>query len=114
MEIESSVNQINAGDPERFLLADGFFIEHPHVDENFGGIRAGFSLKANAEPAVAAFAASGDGIGEAEESSFRAAFIFKAFEEEVVFVIEHRAKATTTDVTFSGTVNSVADGHVVG
>ena len=63
----------------------------------------------------AAFVAHrGDGVGEGEELGFRPALAGKPFEEEGVFVIEHRQQPLTGNITLARAVDGVADGHVVG
>src|SRR5260370_35498123 len=113
MEIEGAVDEVDTDGSERFLLPDAFFVEHSDVDEDFGGIGTGLGLKTNAQPAIASLAASGDRICEGEKGDFSAAFVFEPLEEEIVFVIEHRAKGAAAGVAFGGALNGVADGHVI-
>ena len=80
VEVKSAVNQVNADDPQRFLLPDVFFIQRAHMDENLRRPRAGLRLEANAQPAIAPFAARRNGVGEGKKSCFASARFFKTFE----------------------------------
>ena len=53
-------------------------------------------------------------VGKNEKPGRRPAFLRKPFQQQAVFVIEHRFQALAADVTLGVPVNGVADGHVVG
>src|SRR5207244_12188855 len=90
MMIKRAIDQIDADRAKRFLLPNVLLIEHAHVDENFGSFRSGVGLKADAEPAIAAFPPRRDGVGENEESGPSSALFRQSLAKQVVLIIEHR------------------------
>jgi hypothetical protein len=108
------VNQVHADHAERFLLALGFFVERPHMNDDGGGIAVVMNLKFNSEPALAFVALRGDGVGENKKRAFVTARFVEPLEQQVEFMIQHGLQTLAADVTVGRAVNRVADGHVVG
>src|SRR5258706_6161412 len=114
MVIKSAIDQIDSDRSERFLLSNVFFVQHAHVNEDFGGLGAGLGLETDAQPAAAFFTTGRDGVGKDEKSSAAPPFFSQALEQKIVFVIEHGTQPAPADVTVRGTVNGIADCHIVG
>src|SRR5579859_4414321 len=89
-------------------------IEHAQMNINFRWVGAGNRLKFDPEPAVAALAASSNCVSKSEESCVAAALVFEPFQEQVIFVIQHGLEPPPADIALRRTIDSVADGHIVG
>jgi hypothetical protein len=59
-------------------------------------------------------ASGGDGIGEHKEGPMAADLFVESLDQEVVFSIQHRLQPDAPYVTISGTVDGVAERHIVG
>jgi len=117
VEEAGAVDQVDADDPERFLLRLLLAVEHVDVDEDLAVGVARMRLKAHPEPAVAlarsAEAARLDGVGEDEERRGVATALAQALEIQAVLVLEHALQALAADVALAAAVDRVADRHVV-
>src|SRR5262249_39842872 len=100
------------------LLANGFVIQHPDVNENFRKRRMWLILEPDAEPAVTfivTFETAGcDRVSKNKKRHLIATLCSEALLEQDVFVIEHRAQPLAADVTLGRPVDRVAHGHVIG
>ena len=87
-----TIEQIDADDPEGFLLEGSLVVEHPHVEDDLRRLIARMRLKFHAHPAVAFVAAlvtaRDDGIGEGEERRGIAAAVGEALDVELELEIE--------------------------
>ncbi len=118
VEVERGVNEIDPDDAERLLLLEVLLVQHPDVDEDLRGLRAGLGLEADAHPAMGLarmkLAVRGDGIGKDEEAGGLAALGVEPLAHQVVLVLEHGLEALAADVAVAMAVDGVADDHVVG
>src|SRR5205085_8694651 len=109
---------IYADDPERFLLVDIRFIEHPDVDDNLARLTAGLLLKTDPEPAVRFVVlfetARGHCVRKHKKGPKAAELFVKALDQQVVLVIQHCLKTIAAHVTVCRSVNGIAESHVVG
>ncbi len=116
--IERPVKKIHSDDAERFLLVDVRFIQHPDVDNDLARLAPRMLLETDAEPAVRFIVllktARRHGVGENKKGADAAELLVQAFDQQVVFVIEHGLEAGSAHVAIRRTVNRVAEGHVVG
>src|SRR4029077_5379045 len=53
-------------------------------------------------------------VGENKECLLSAEFSIQAFNEKIIFVVEHCLETNTADVAVSRSINRVAECHVVG
>ena len=86
MIVEGAVDQVHADDPERFLLIDVRFVQHPHVDDDLARLTARFGLEAHPEPAVRFVVlletARRDGVGENKKGALVADLLVEPFDQE--------------------------------
>src|SRR5208283_1471135 len=117
VQVKRAVNKVHTDHTERLLLAGVFFVEHPDVDNDFGGFLPWRSLEPNAHPTAPLLltreAASRHCVREGKESALVAVRFFESFLRQIELVCQHRLEALTADVTFCRTVNGVAHRHVV-
>src|SRR5215471_2222963 len=88
------------------------------MDDDLARLRSRLGLKTDAKPAMRFAAilktARCDSIGEDEECFFGAEFLVETLDEKIVLVVEHRSKTHAANVTVGGSVNGVAECHIVG
>src|SRR6188508_87521 len=98
--VERAVKEVHADDPERFLLIDIRFVQHPNVYHDLTGLTPRLGLKTDAEPAVGFVmlleTPRRDGVGKNEKSANTTEFFVEALDEKAVFVIEHRLETVPT------------------
>ena len=120
MLVEGGVDEVHADDAHGLLLARGFPVQHPHMDDDGGRFAAGDGLELDAQPAVAFLLAGlghglgGDGIGKGEKGAAVAPGGIEALEEQVEFQIQHGTEPAAADVACRRAVDGVAHGHVIG
>ena len=89
-----AVDQVDAGQADRLLLARREGVQHFNVNDDLGRLRPGTILETDAEPPMAAGRTQGAvrryGIGEDEESGVRAPLCVQLFDELAVLAIQHR------------------------
>jgi hypothetical protein len=108
------MDQVDADDAQRFLLANVLLVEHAHMDQDLRRFAARLSLKTNAGPAVTFLPPGRNRAGKNEEGGLVAPRRVEPLQQQVIFVIEHRLQPAAADVTIGWPVNGVADGHVIG
>ena len=117
MEVKGAIDQVDADDAKGFLLLDVFAFEHADMKDNVRRRGLGLMLKAHSHPAVrfgiAAITAGGDGVGENEEFGGATALLSQPFQQEGILVVQHGLEALAANVTFTGAVDCIAEGHVV-
>src|SRR5215469_14623442 len=88
------------------------------MDNNLAWFCAWLRLKPHAQPAmrfVALFeTARGDRVAENKKCFFGPKFSIEPFDEEIVFVVQHCLEAHAADVALGGSINRVAECHVIG
>ena len=113
-----TVDEIDAGDAEGFLLEKVLGIQHANMENDVAEFRTGRVLETQAHPAVgfivAAEAAGCDGIRKNKESPIVAGCRSQAFDEEFLLVFQHGLQALAAHIASRGTIDGVAEGHVVG
>ena len=116
--IKCGMDQVDADNAKRFLLADVLLFEHPHMDDDLRRFFAWLRLEFHAQPAVTVLlmrkTARGDRVGEHKKSALVAARLVEPLQEQIELVIEHGLEAFAADITVGRAVNRIADGHVVG
>ena len=118
MKIQRAVDEIDADDAQGLLFLQILFVPEPDMDDDLRRLAARLGLKTNAQPAVRVvvprITARHHRVGKDKKPGRRPAFFPQPFQQQPVFVIEHRFQALAADVTIGVAVNGVADGHVVG
>src|SRR5262245_55556303 len=103
MRIKGAVDQVDADDAESFLLVVDLLVEHSHVQEDLRWLAAGFCLESDAYRAVGFVlpfeTAGGNRIGKSEGRVLIAARLVQSLQDQVVFIIEHRAQPLPAYVT---------------
>src|SRR5438270_9236225 len=114
---ERAIEQIHADDPERFLLIDIRFVEHPDMDHDLARLAPRLILETNAQPAVRLVVlfetARRHRIRKNKKRPDAAEFFVQPLDEQTVFVVEHRLETVADHITLRGSVNRVAKWHVV-
>jgi hypothetical protein len=115
---EGAVQEVDADDPQRLVLARRLDVEHPYVQHDLARLVARVGLELHAHPAVALVAAveapRHHGVGEGEEGGRVAPAVLQPRDVELVLMVEHRLQASHGHVPIGLAVDGVADGHVVG
>ena len=118
MEAEGAVDEIDPDNSDRFLLRDVLRVEHADMDDDLIDSPAGHRLETDTHPTmrfvVTVEAARRHGVGKNEKGLFRAHLRLKTLTQQGVFVLQHAAEALAADIALHGTVNRVAESHVVG
>ena len=118
MQIIRGVGEIHAEDAQRLLFLHVLLIEQADVDDDLRGVGPRRALEANPQPAMrvvlAGVALGRDRVRENEEARLVATLGVKPLVEQAELVIQHREDALAAHVTVAGTVDGVAEGHVVG
>ena len=115
---ERAVDQVHAEHAERFLLHESVAVEHPRVQDDL--VRLGLRVVLEADPhptvtvGVAAVVLGRHRVREREERALASPLEIEPFDQQVVFVVEHRDEATARDVALGRAVDRVADVLVVG
>src|SRR5436190_13702827 len=88
------------------------------MDDDLAWLPSRIGLKTDAKPAMRFAAmfktARSDRVGKNEKCLFGAEFLVEAFDKEIVLMVEHRLKTNAANVTVGGSVNGVAERHVIG
>ncbi len=115
--VESGVDEVDADDAESFLLGDIFAIPHTDMEEDLAGLGEGTGLETNPQPTVAIIlagvAAGGYGVGKNEKSGAVAAGLSEPFLEQGPLVLEHGDDPFFADIAFAGSVDGIAESHVI-
>ena len=98
MRVECSMDEVNANDPQGFLLAHDLIVQHANVNVDLRRIRSRLGLEAYPEPAMAFLFTCRDGIGEDKKGRRCSALFQKPFQKEVVLVFEHGLEPAAADV----------------
>src|SRR2546423_1649628 len=93
-------------------------VEQTHMDNDLARLLSRIGLETDPKPAMRFApmfkAARSDRVGKNEKGLFGAEFLVEALDKEIVLVVEHRLKTNAANVTVSGSVNGVAECHVIG
>ena len=112
------VHQIDAEQPQRFLLSLGFRIEQTGVQEDLARLAARPVLELDAQPALAVHpprvAARRHRVGEHEERGLLPAGPRQGLPQRGVLVLEHLLQSLAAHVAVALAVDAVAHRHVVG
>ena len=118
METEGAVDEIDPDNSDRFLLRDVLRVEHADMNDDLIDAPAGHRLETDTHPTmrfvVTVEAARRHGVGKNEKGLLRAHLGLKTLTQQGVFVLEHAAEAFAADIALHGTVNRVAESHVIG
>src|SRR5688500_14054643 len=108
MQKKRAVKEIDANDPERFLLRRSVFIEHPHVHDDLARFIARMRLELYPHPAVA-FGAPFERprhhrVAKSEKGSLTAR-VAQSFEIELELQVEHRLQPFPRNIALRAPVN---------
>ena len=101
-----------------FLLLEVVAVQQPNVDDDLGRLGARLHQETHAQPPLSraplGIARGGHGVGKDKELRALPALVLQALFEQPILVFQHRQKPVLTDVTLGGSVDRVAERHVVG
>ena len=113
-----AVDEVHSGNAESFLLEEILGIQHADMENDVAEFRTGGMLEAQAHPAmgfiVAAEAARRDGIRKNKESPVVSCCGSQSFDKELLLVFQHGLEALAAHIAARGTIDGIAEGHVVG
>src|SRR5690606_31508097 len=116
-EIHACIDHIDADDSKRHLLEQGVVVVHLYMDHAIIWFTFRPQLKTNAHPSMALVCLLiVDGlhsVGKRKKTGIRNP-VRKPLPQQRVFVIEHLHESTLAYVSFTTTVDRVAEFHVIG
>ena len=116
--VERAEEQVHPDDPERFLLVDVRFVEHPHMNDDLTRLAARLRLETHPQPSVRFVmlleTARRHRIGENKKGAYAAELLVQSLDQQLVFVVEHGLETITAHVAVGRSVDRVAERHVVG
>ncbi len=117
-QVERSVQQIHAENPQGLLLAHRFLVQQTDVDQEVGRRLPRRVLEANAHPAVTILwpriTPRCHRVGKGKEVAVGPFDRVQALHDQIELVIQHRLQTLATDVSFGRPVQGVAHRHVIG